>query len=304
MKRFRFQHLILVLIVASVVAPLIRLYAATHSRQRYQGRPLELWLRDLGHPEGTVRAQAELAVRHFGSAATTKIVQLLRARQKLPPLDVLDGLKRWAWLRAFLLSDDELQDCGIRACAVLGAAATPALPELMQVMRERPSRHVADAISAIGPAALPTLNDELLAANDEVRAWTAYAVGRTYALAGRSHRLFQRGQDSNEPDWLAAAVPPCLSNPATLTSPIRALLECAEHADPSVRASSIWALAQIGQSACAAPLKLLPSLSAADRLVRGTTEQVLRRLEPVAQSRAPVAAPRDQLILLGSALAP
>jgi HEAT repeat protein len=252
---------VILLALLAAAVPVVRLYAAIHAAPEYQGRPLGAWLRELENPDWSIRTQAERAVQHFGAAALPRVVQLLQARESFPRDQIVERISKCAWARIYLLSSFELQNCGIKACEVLGAVARPVLPDLARLLKERSGDRVVNALAAMGPDATSALTMGLLDSSGDIRVWSAYGIGRLYALEQQRKLPGVPSQPGRQSSLLTAEKRSSLSA-LDLRGTVTYLMEDLDHPEPRVRAAAAWALGKLGE----------PARTAVPRLVGATSD--------------------------------
>jgi HEAT repeat protein len=242
-----------------------------------------VWLRELENPDWSIRKQAEHAVQHFGAAALPRVDQLLRAHASWPRDQIVELIPKCVWTRVYLLSGFELQDCGIKACEVLGPVARPVLSSLGHLLEDRQCASVVYALAAIGPDAISALTVGLLNPSDDVRIWSAYGIGRLYALeqprklSGVSSQI---ARQSRLPAAEKLSPWPAIDLRGTVTN----LMEDMEYPEARVRAAAAWALGNLGDPARTAVPRLVGALSDPDGLVRGAAAVALRSLHSTASA--------------------
>lgn len=132
-----------------------------------EGRTLTEWLPDLDNPDEKARNRAEQAIVRIGAPAIPTLRASLRRRDSfLTPLfrKVEPHLPRWAWRQLWrIVRPDELdvnRRRAARSLALMGAAATPAIPDLIEALHSPYTGlpwQAADALARIGTEAVPAL---------------------------------------------------------------------------------------------------------------------------------------------------
>jgi hypothetical protein len=134
--------------------------ALGHREPTYNGKELSRWLNELAALDYSKRwdlqTEQAQAVRAIGTNALPWLFSQLRAHGS-----------RWQWQLNKLLARQSIikyrfpdVDAGPRRATAgfraLGELAEPAIPELLSLVEEKPG-YVPDALAAIGPAAVPAL---------------------------------------------------------------------------------------------------------------------------------------------------
>jgi hypothetical protein len=236
----------------------------------YQGRPLSAWLHDLDTsikerlPIERVRVLmaekqkkrevAETAIRHIGTNALPTLITMLRSKDSKP------REKLFVWSTKQPISQLHLQGASERrwraneGFKVLGEKAEPAIPTLIEMLKDRDEVEVPitmDALGAIGPKAFLPLINALTSQDYRVR------IGALFAL-----------------EEFAPQVPPAMVVPALLGS----------LTDTNARARSlaVFTLGKYGTAANAAIPGLLKTLNDPNAHVRLDAAMALKQIDPEA----------------------
>lgn len=171
-----------------------------------QGKSIFEWAIQLNGPEGT--QEAEKVIRQTGSAAVPPLITALEAKDSLfkkPFLTIAPSLpKRMRTSLHRTLNPNEkgrLRLGAVRALALLGPIAKPAVPALARAMKdENPeiAMRAAFALGRLGSSGVPRLIDAMNSKRDSTRLLAIQGLG----LAGREAReaspeLIRALQDSN-----------------------------------------------------------------------------------------------------------
>jgi len=191
---------------------------------RYNGRPLGSWLADLdpGVPEH-VQKEAAQAVRRIGIDAVPVLERMIQEREPVKPTlrqKLIHLLSRQSLVKIRIDPDGDVRWRAARGFEALGPAGESAVPTLIKLFRDEPSRHNATAaLVGIGKPAVRPLLLELAHTDSRIRAEAVRALGAIGA----------------EPDLV-----------------VPALLARVEDSDRSVRSDAIRALGAFGQAAASA----------------------------------------------------
>ena len=214
--------------------------------------PADTWLDRLGSQNPRVAEAAEAEVKQLGSAALTHVSAALNDPSATP----------------------ERKKAALRACALLGPAASPLMPQMAaHLTLPDYAAEAALALSLIGPEAFAPLTDALTSPEAEVRKEALRSIGK----------LQQRGAltaDQVIPpllDALADREPPVRTIAATYLGIIHehgvdvvpALVEMLKDADPEVRTATARALGSFGVDAA-------PAMPALRRAAGDKDENVAR----------------------------
>jgi HEAT repeat protein len=142
----------------------------------YRGRRLNLWL-ERYRPDGDM-PEVDEAVRSVGTNAIPFLLQNLQAKDsRLKPMLTVLGLKYISARIHHMRAE--------KGFSALGADASKAVPDIIEVYEQNPSASAreaaANALVAIGPAAeqaIPALIKSTASTNSDVRAFALYTLGR------------------------------------------------------------------------------------------------------------------------------
>ena len=214
----------------------------------YQGKRWSEWFKSLDHlPPCTAekqiftgqQAQAVEALQQIGAQAMPLILHELRAKDSPFKLKFM----RWAQQRSLFKFDYSLapsrRDKAMAVCAWLGTNAAPALPHLIELLRDPDPNVRASVVCTLGnvgsETAIPRLIESAKDANILVRCFALPALGK---FAGKSD----------------AVVP--------------ALIEGARDPNASVRFQAVIALERFAGSSAAVVPQLLKALEDTDASIR------------------------------------
>ena len=234
--------------------------------ERFEGEPLEFWLRGGQPPPQYLlktnwsQQKAEEAVRHLGSDAIPVLLRKLRAADSPLKSRLIYWARKLPLVRIDPVPAARLNIAGYEGFKILGGAGRPAIPELVRIVeanRSLSSRcYSIGALGCVGSAATnatPSLLKWLADTNATIRWNTALTLGRIRA----------------QPDIV-----------------VPALIKLIEDGDNWVRHEAINALGAFGPQAVSATPALTQRLADPNDapLVRG----VLRRIAPQADAVIPV----------------
>ncbi len=127
----------------------------------YQGRALGRWLADLdlstSSADQATRLEAQRAVRAMGTNALPRLAYMIRARDSIWRAGLLKALSHQSLLNLQLTPASTVRSRAVQGYYVLGAAADPGVPVLIQMLESERSPQVRScvvlALGNIGPAA-------------------------------------------------------------------------------------------------------------------------------------------------------
>jgi HEAT repeats len=276
------------LTLVGAVSVALSLSGATHRQPTYLGRSARFWLKELGSADSEKREQAVDAVRHLETNALPAVLQFLRVRNTCSRQQLVQLAENCPWLPIGVQAASRVQDCGVKACSVLGPAAKPAISDLLRLLRERPSGDIAGALAATGLEVAPALISSLRDGREDARVWGAFTIGKAAALADHRNSTPASAARLDNPCSQPA---PGLSGGATRVDfgpVVAALMENLEDQEPRVRAAAAWALGYLGEPARIAVPRLVTKLSDANALVRSAAAKALSRIDPAAQPRGEI----------------
>ena len=227
----------------------------------YHGRTVSQWIEQLG--SGDANNEAWEALRHFGAAAVPYIIR------------ELDGTPRQRFK-------------AMMACQAVGSpAASGAMPALVRVLDSGGSHADQSArllVEIGGTQHLPALIRNLQNPNNDTRRGVMIALGelRTQASPAVPDLLLLL-QEPGVDGAAADALGKLQSSPESV---VPALLNAAEHGDPSLRRHSIEALGQFGSAAREALPAITRALTDAEARVRSAATNALRRIDREAATKA------------------
>jgi hypothetical protein len=265
----------------------------------YQGRKLSEWAADVsmhydleGDPN-QLRTSGEgvAAIRALGAECLPQAVKWLSPdpadalkRKGLDLIEKLNGKLGWSVFDTQGFEPDDKSSDGVKIFAVLGSNAIPAIPQLARLMEstnEEEAWPAAEALSFIGPAALPTFLNALLSTNRTTVqiAIRALAVLNTNAAAATPTLLrFLRSNHLGLADDAAFALVSINPDPAPV---LPALLERLETTRANPSQMTLFAISRYGTNAnAAAPILVGTIKSRASILDCAFAIQALGKIDP------------------------
>ena len=227
----------------------------------HQGKPLSFWLEEIGYnqPE-TSRDEARKAIRAIGTNAIPWLIADLRLDE--PRWKRI--FKEWATKQPIVKVTYRTPDArGFEAAwgfHALGAAGSPAIPELVKLLDQNPG-HVPAALSWIGVDAVPALVAALTHTNRHVRANAGGALANAVSAGGIPRTA------------AAAAVP--------------IWLEQLKDSDANLRYYAAWGLGTIGQQASICVPALIQALDDPVPAVQSASAKSLQDFGPAAVDAVP-----------------
>jgi HEAT repeat protein len=132
--RMRWRYLLpfLLLLVAGLVSYVLILTG----EPGFEGKRLSDWLRDLRNPSFLIQSKAQLALRHIGSNVVPILRERLHAEDSPLKTNVINLLQRQKFVKIPFAPARERRIRAALACAVLGPAARPALPDIVEFSKD------------------------------------------------------------------------------------------------------------------------------------------------------------------------
>ncbi len=245
----------------------------------YAGRPLLEWVAGLESPVATNREAAELAIAAVGTNGIPALTWALRRGDSWIGRAVMASEKSlprrlWYSLARAARPHEAPRQRAVAAKALgrLGPQAEPALEPLANALRDRDlsvMARAAEAMSAIGPAAVPYLAGALPGASSVTRSHVLLALGRLGAAATPSAaaiaELLVTGEDSHNTTQAAHTL--ARIGPSTLPVLVTGLnrtnagaRERIESALANLATGQMEALLAIESALRTAPAEVRPSL--------------------------------------------
>jgi hypothetical protein len=268
----------------------------------YQGRKLSEWAADVwmhydhydpagGPPQLRTYGEGVAAIRGLGDECLPLAVKWLSpdpaAAFKEKALDLAENLSSklgWFDFPAIHYNPEETREHSLKIFATLGTNAIPAIPQLARLMEstnEEEAWPAADALSFIGPAALPTFLNALLSTNRTTVqiAIRALAALNTNAAAATPTLLrFLRSNHLGLADDAAFALVSINPDPAPV---LPALLERLETTRANPSQMTLFAISRYGTNAnAAAPILVGTIKSRASILDCAFAIQALGKIDP------------------------
>ncbi len=149
----------------------------------YNGRKLSQWLSDLEYSSvypSIVANDAAIAVRHIGSNAVPALVKMVRAKDFVFKLKLMELVAKQSFFKISFTSADDQHAQAHAGFLVLGSAARSAIPALSETVESEGEEIAIVALRcllAIGPESLPTFIKALTNSNTRVEDYAAFALG-------------------------------------------------------------------------------------------------------------------------------
>jgi hypothetical protein len=256
---------------------------------RYKGRTLTYWLavHKKADADSAEEREAEDAIRKIGTNALPHLVARLRYKRPawktkavriaidLPgPLD--------DWLTTLILEKEDKYEAAYEGFEILGPAATPAVPELIELLRDKDTWDIAQvALMRVGEPAIPGLAAALTNRSNppRIRAAAADVLGNS----GESNSavvkiLLPCLEDEPHVARFSAVALGHLKMESEIVVP--ALAQAVTGRYLEVRGASIWALGQFGTNATSALPLLTNLLDHPDRRIRDAVTNALENIAP------------------------
>jgi HEAT repeats len=256
------RRIIFIVLILLVLGALV--WLASRPREPvYQGKTLSEWLRlqvdDFNNPD------AQDAVRHIGTNGIPTLLRMLRQRDSRLKLRLFELTGKQDFVKLDFSSGRVRNLEAAEAFAVLGPAASNAVPGLIQVLHERVSDWsrvwTIYSLCSVGPAARPAVPELIRAVGD--------------TNANREVRLRA----------MTAVVDELQADPGLV---VPALIKCLKDTNSDVRLFAARALGQLGSAAKAAVPALVTLLNDPEYFVRLNAGDALKAIDPEAAAKAGV----------------
>jgi HEAT repeat protein len=235
------------------------------SEPTHQGKTLSAWLKQMDAENEATREEAQQAVRAMGA----KTLPALFARLRTPGASLSQRG-----------TASEQQAVAISAFQVLGAKATPAIPELIELMRQdadlAPMAEL--ALVGIGEPAVEPLKEALGKESDRLR---VHAAGALWALKADAQVVMPpllTGLKAKEDDVRAYGAVYLAELGQAPDKIVPALMENLQDPKPPVRVATVQALAKVGKAAKAAVPALQKLQDDPDESVRREAQKALKKI--------------------------
>jgi hypothetical protein len=291
------------LIILTACAAVIAIVAALIPREpKYDGRTLSEWIKDAAphHSPDPETTKAIDAVRHIGTNGLPWLIKWISAKKppdwQLKLTTANARLPRWIRLRLLpslfgFNSYYAHRRVALDGFLILGAEATPAVPDLLQIIASSPNGSPASgALDSIGvaavPAALNVLTNRANASQLRVAAgvWISYtdpkAENETVVAL-----MAQCLRDKN-PNLIRVAAGILARRRAEPELVVPLFVNCLTNSNPDIRYGAARGLSQYGERATSAVPALVIALKDTDPLVRQVAEDALFEIDPVALEKA------------------
>lgn len=245
-----------VIVFLAVLGATYGLVVSNLSGPKVQGKPVTVWMDELASRDQAVREKAK-------SAISGNVKEFLPALVSMMHFQDSEDKQKWATVLNVDYPPSYTRRLGaVRGFNVLGAAAAPAVPELLPLLGVQDAgQDVASAFGAIGKDAVGPLTQKLSDSDKLVRAMAAAALSRMKAgeAAGAADALIKglKDEDPITRGWMATAVGKTQVSGDVAIPELIALLE---DKDGGVIASAASSLGLYGAAADAA-MPLLQKLA-------------------------------------------
>ncbi|MDB6067668.1 MAG: repeat-containing protein [Pedosphaera sp.] len=249
-------------------------FALRHHQPFYNGKGLRSWLETV-HMKGMIvpGSEEETAIRAIGTNALPELLRMISAKNNTTVWsNMLSRMSLRTRFRYHLLSADDVRWDGNGGFLVLGAAAKPAVPALIDLLEHDKNidvrRHAAIALQRIGPGAVEAIPNFIQHANDPDNVVGCVVLGALGDVQARPE----------------VVIPFLIGNLTT------------SQADSSLFRANTTALAKYGKDAQAAVPVLLRFVNGADEAARKNAlnwqyieaAKALKAIDPEAAAKAGV----------------
>jgi hypothetical protein len=175
------------------------------SGPKVQGKPVTVWMDELASREEAVREKAKSAISSNAKEFLPALVSMMNFKDS-------EDKQKWATVLKVDYPPSYSRRLGaVRGFNVLGAAAAPAVPELLPLLAVQDAgQDVASAFGAIGKDAVAPLTQKLSDSDKQVRAMAAASLSRMKAgeATGAAEALIKglKDEDPTARGWMATAV--------------------------------------------------------------------------------------------------
>lgn len=222
----------------------------------YEGRPLSAWLEDLDSDKPReIRAHARKAIGQIGTNAIPLLMDWFRARDSRLKTRLMELADKQRLIKIHFTPAQDRCRRAYRACRILGPVAKPAIPELIELLRDtRTTPTAGNVLVLFGADAIGPLTGALTNQNINIRYSAACVLG-----------LFRGGA--------AAAVP--------------ALIQSLKDEDYRMRLVAALSLDEIHEGSAVVVPALITNLDDRDAFVRRVTAEALGRFGEQARPAVP-----------------
>ncbi len=169
-------------IAAAILLAAGGIYVFAPDELSREGRTLDEWLEALvGKQTSPTPEQARDALKAMGDKAMPRLIDMLHARDSelKEQLELVARLQPWFNVSFGRASTKRAK--AITAFKVLGPAAAPAIPDLQRALETRGNpKDVAEALTMIGPEAVPALRESLTSDDPNVRSAALHGLDVSY----------------------------------------------------------------------------------------------------------------------------
>jgi len=272
-----------ILVFIGLLAGGYALVVSDLSGPKVQGKRVVTWMDELASRETSIRDKAKQTIQSNGKDFLPHMVAMMNATDS-------EQRQKWATvLNVEYPPSYTLRLGAVRGFNVLGAAAAPAIPELLPLLAVQDAGlDVAAAFGSIGKDAVTPLVQKLSDPDKQVRAMAAASLSRMKAgeATGAADALLKGLQDADGSvrSWVATAVGKSQVN-AELAIPI--LITMLEDKETSVVASAASALGLYGPAAKEALPKLEKLAKVRNEEISGAAQNSLLQInaDPAAEAK-------------------
>jgi HEAT repeat protein len=170
------------------------------------------------------------------------------------------------------------------ALSKIGPAAIPALIKTFKDENDNVRKYAAEALGKIGPAAVPALVEALKDQDKYVRKYAAYALRRIDSVAKTAVPVLIQALSDSDAEVRQQATWALGTFGSEAKAAVPALIEALKDEKGIVRDYAAWALGMIGPEAKSVVPALIEALKDENKDVRDSAVQALREIGPEASS--------------------
>ena len=169
-------------ITAAILLAAGGIYVFSPAELRHDGRTLEEWLEALvGRQSEPPQQEARDAIKAMGETAVPELISMLHARDSELKEQVELVARLQPWFNVSFGRASTKRTKAIVAFRTLGPAAEAAIPDLQRALTESENpKDVAEALTQIGPRAIPALRESLTSDDPNVRSAAIHGLDISY----------------------------------------------------------------------------------------------------------------------------